>query len=102
MHCERNKLPPSGWFRGGRYEEEMGRKKNFRRTIFSQMFSQIRCSCLFFLMFVYVLIILHVKRRETFPKRNNGRDDTRDEEKSLLPSDNEGEEDVEGPPKVNL
>ncbi|KAK2547293.1 hypothetical protein P5673_032821, partial [Acropora cervicornis] len=42
------------------------------------------------------------KRRDTFPKRNKGRDDTRDEEKSLLPSDSEGEEDVEGPPKGNL
>lgn len=39
------------------------------------------------------------KRRETFPKRNKGRDDPRDEEKPLLPSDNEGEEGVEEPPK---
>ncbi|XP_015755594.1 PREDICTED: myosin-10-like isoform X3 [Acropora digitifera] len=39
------------------------------------------------------------KRRDTFPKRNKERDDWRDEEKSLLPNDNEGEEDVEGPPK---
>lgn len=57
---------------------------------------------LYFFLDVYVLNILHVKRRETFPKRNKGRDDTRDEKKSQLPSDNEGEEDVEEPPKVNL
>ncbi|XP_015755609.1 PREDICTED: uncharacterized protein LOC107335141 [Acropora digitifera] len=38
-------------------------------------------------------------RRDTFPIRNKERDDTRDEEKSLLPSDNEGEEDVKEPPK---
>ena len=53
-------------------------------------------------MFVYVLNILHVKRRHTFSIRSKGRDDTRDEEISLLPSDNEGKEDVEGPPRVNL
>ena len=49
-----------------------------------------------------MLNILQVKRRDTFPKRNKERDDWRDEEKSLLPNDNEGEEDVKEPPKVNL
>ena len=49
-----------------------------------------------------MLNILHVKRRDTFPKRNKERDDWRDEEKLLLPNDNEGEEDVKEPPKVNL
>ena len=108
MHCEGNKLPPSWWFRGGRYEEERGRERKFLLVL-----SSLKCLekslpvkyivvVFFFLTFVYVLNILHVKRRDTFPKRNKGRDDTRDEEKSLLPSDSEGEEDVEGPPKGNL
>ena len=101
-------MPPSWCFRGGRYEEERGWERKFLLAL-----SSLKCLVkslpvkyivvvFFFLMFIYVLNILHVKRRDTFPKRNKGRDDTRDEEKSLLPSDNEGDEDVEGPLKVNL
>lgn len=59
-----------------------------------------------FLFLIYVFNLLHVKKWNTCPKRKKelyvtAPDRTGDEEKSQLSNNNE-EENVEGPPKVNL